>query len=48
VVVRDYQPVLQDFSQPELSFEAFGSAAMRRTIFAWGPTVRRDVPPLLL
>jgi hypothetical protein len=48
MVVRDYQPVLQDFSQPELSFEAFGSAAMRRTIFACEPALRRDVPPLLL
>jgi hypothetical protein len=48
MVVRDYQPVLQDFSQPELSFEAFGNAAMRRTIFACEPTLRRNVPPLLL
>jgi hypothetical protein len=34
MVVRNHQPVLQDFSQPELSFEAFGCAAMRRTILA--------------
>jgi hypothetical protein len=48
MVVRDYQPVLQDFSQPELSFEAFDSAAMRRTFFARKPALWRDVPPLVL